>query len=71
MDSSTYVVSVILIFFAIIDVEGVCAAPLRRAGNAHWHSASATWYGSPNGDGSDGKFLKNHTYIVNIDFLIR
>ena len=22
----------------------------------HWHPATATWYGSPDGDGSDGKF---------------
>ncbi|XP_049401556.1 expansin-B3-like [Solanum stenotomum] len=58
MDSSiclvSCVVSVILVFFAVVDIAS--AGPLRRVvnSNPHWHSASATWYGSPNGDGSDG-----------------
>ncbi|MCD9646547.1 hypothetical protein HAX54_036466 [Datura stramonium] len=49
VSSSTYLVSVLLFFFAV-DVAS-STAPLRRAANPHWHSASATWYGSPNGDG--------------------
>lgn len=52
MDYSTYVVLVVLFFFVVVDVA--LAGP-KGAGNPHWHSASATWYGSPNGDGSDGK----------------
>ncbi|XP_059301351.1 expansin-B3-like [Lycium ferocissimum] len=48
MDFSYLVVLVVLAFFVVIDIASA-GSPLR-----HWHSASATWYGSPNGDGSDG-----------------
>lgn len=34
------------------------AAPLHRGATAsHWLPATATWYGSPDGDGSDGNLL--------------
>lgn len=48
----SYVVLVILIFLTVI----ASGTTPRRGVNPHWHSASATWYGSPNGDGSDGTF---------------
>ncbi|TMW88235.1 hypothetical protein EJD97_018880 [Solanum chilense] len=46
----SHVVLVILVFLIVI----ASGTTLRRGVNPHWHSASATWYGSPNGDGSDG-----------------
>ncbi|CAN4103333.1 unnamed protein product [Withania somnifera] len=30
------------------------AGPLRRVVDTHWYPATATWYGSPEGDGSTG-----------------
>ncbi|KAL6975821.1 Expansin-B3 [Sarracenia purpurea var. burkii] len=32
----------------------VAAGPLQRIADPHWYPATATWYGSPDGDGSDG-----------------
>ncbi|KAH7843589.1 hypothetical protein Vadar_018475 [Vaccinium darrowii] len=32
----------------------VSAGPLRSVSDPHWYPATATWYGSPDGDGSDG-----------------
>lgn len=32
----------------------VTGGPLQRLLDTHWQSATATWYGSPDGDGSDG-----------------
>nr|CAN83473.1 hypothetical protein VITISV_004796 [Vitis vinifera] len=43
-------------FFWVV-VEGLLlvSGQLQHSlSNAHWHSATATWYGSPDGDGSDG-----------------
>lgn len=30
------------------------AASLHRVTDPHWHPATATWYGAPEGDGSNG-----------------
>ncbi|GMH07226.1 hypothetical protein Nepgr_009066 [Nepenthes gracilis] len=32
----------------------VSAEPLRHIADTHWYPATATWYGEPDGDGSDG-----------------
>ncbi|KAJ9686365.1 hypothetical protein PVL29_015325 [Vitis rotundifolia] len=43
-------------FFWVV-VEGLLlvSGQLQHSlSNSHWHSATATWYGSPDGDGSDG-----------------
>ncbi|XP_009624764.1 expansin-B3 [Nicotiana tabacum] len=45
------VVVVVVVFFA---VDIASAGSLQRVKDPHWHTASATWYGSPNGDGSTG-----------------
>ncbi|XP_019194083.1 PREDICTED: expansin-B3 [Ipomoea nil] len=39
-------------FLAVVLVAA--AGPLRRVEDPHWYPAAATWYGSPEGDGSDG-----------------
>ncbi|KAH7653395.1 Expansin/Lol pI protein [Dioscorea alata] len=44
--------SIIIIFFFFLDFELGQAA--NSLADPHWHSATATWYGSPDGDGSDG-----------------
>lgn len=35
----------------------------QEVSDLHWHRAVATWYGSPEGDGSDGKCLKCSTVL--------
>ncbi|PSS16327.1 Expansin-B16 like [Actinidia chinensis var. chinensis] len=38
----------------VVQILAVSAGPLHRVADLHWYPATATWYGSPDGDGSDG-----------------
>ncbi|GAA0186854.1 hypothetical protein Leryth_019846 [Lithospermum erythrorhizon] len=49
-DSKCYFMVVLLSHMLV----KACAGPLTRVADPHWHSATATWYGSPDGDGSSG-----------------
>ncbi|KAM7503476.1 hypothetical protein LguiB_002380 [Lonicera macranthoides] len=42
------------LFFCLVVILGVSGAPLHRVPVSHWSPATATWYGSAEGDGSDG-----------------
>ncbi|KAA8524436.1 hypothetical protein F0562_010840 [Nyssa sinensis] len=45
----------LLIFcFSLLMLVVVSAQPLHHLPNPHWYPATATWYGEPEGDGSDG-----------------
>ncbi|KAF5934984.1 hypothetical protein HYC85_026113 [Camellia sinensis] len=46
----------LLSFWLVVVVEClvVSGGPLSRVSDPHWYPATATWYGSPDGDGSDG-----------------
>lgn len=46
----------LLSFWLVVVVEClvVSGGPLSRVSEPHWYPATATWYGSPDGDGSDG-----------------
>lgn len=44
------VVAVIVFFWPFMATAG----PLHRVVDTHWYPATATWYGSPEGDGSTG-----------------
>ncbi|KAF8413903.1 hypothetical protein HHK36_001899 [Tetracentron sinense] len=45
----------LFIFSVVLTSLFLSAEPLNPLSNPHWHPATATWYGSPDGDGSDGK----------------
>ncbi|KAK6252948.1 hypothetical protein QUC31_014668 [Theobroma cacao] len=42
-----------LVLLECLMVSGKVPAP-GKVSDLHWHPATATWYGSPDGDGSDG-----------------
>lgn len=39
----------------------VMSAEVARHLDLHWLPATATWYGSPEGDGSDGKLINSRS----------
>ena len=43
-----------LVLLECLKVSGQVRVP-HKVSDPHWHPATATWYGSPDGDGSDGK----------------
>lgn len=43
------------ILSAIFTFPSATSQPLHSVIDSHWKPATATWYGSPEGDGSDGK----------------
>ncbi|KAG0457066.1 hypothetical protein HPP92_021895 [Vanilla planifolia] len=51
MEGSRSFSSLVLFFAALFSST---SGELLRASNPHWLPATATWYGSPDGDGSDG-----------------
>lgn len=51
-----YVVLVVVHCRLVVDVSAVAQPqPQHSLTDLHWHPATATWYGSPEGDGSDGE----------------
>lgn len=44
----------LLLLSAIFTIPAATSQPLHSVIDPHWKPATATWYGSPEGDGSDG-----------------
>ena len=44
-----------LCLVVVVQCLVVSGGPIHRVADLHWYSATATWYGSPDGDGSDGR----------------
>lgn len=57
------------VVFQSLEISG---GPIMNSVNSHWRPATATWYGSPEGDGSDGNFINftNFTNFSNLSDLI-
>jgi hypothetical protein len=58
--SSSFVLLASLLSAALLFDVGE-AGPAHKVVDPQWHQATATWYGSADGDGSDGKLLISTT----------
>ncbi|CAF2131774.1 expansin-B3-like precursor [Brassica rapa] len=48
------ILATLCIVLQLLNISSASVIPNRHVSNAHWLPAVATWYGSANGDGSDG-----------------